>query len=184
MLTLYLALIDEPSGKEKFVQIYNAYKSLMFRVAMSVLHNPALAEEAVQESFLKIAKKISYFSEPVCSKSASLIVIIVRNTSIDCLRKEKPGTALPYDEAIDISQDIQMPDITDILPGGIGTLTDIINSMDKIYGDVLKLKYIYGYSNSEIGELLGITAKNVNMRAYRARFILKTKLEENGYAFK
>ena len=62
MLSIYLALIDEPSDKEKFEQLYHDYQKIMFGTAMSVLHNAALAEEAVQESFLKIAKNISAFS--------------------------------------------------------------------------------------------------------------------------
>lgn len=39
MLSIYLALIDEPSDKEKFEQIYNAYKNMMFRIAMKILNN-------------------------------------------------------------------------------------------------------------------------------------------------
>ena len=184
MLAIYLALIDEPSDKEKFTQIYHAYKNMMFGVAVSVLHTTALAEEAVQDSFLKIAKRISSFSEPVCSKTASLIVIIVRNTSIDCLRKEKPGSTLPYDETIDISEDLQMPDIGDVLSGGVEFVMDMISSMDKSYSDVLKLKYIYGYRNSEIADMLNISIKNAEMLVYRAKLILKNKLEENGYEVK
>lgn len=81
MLGFYLALIDDPSDKEKFAEIYAHYKNMMHQKAMPILHNTALAEEAVQESFLKIAKNISKISSPVCSKTASFIVIIVRNTS-------------------------------------------------------------------------------------------------------
>lgn len=184
MLAIYLALIDEPSDKEKFTQIYHTYKNLMFSVAMSVLHNTALAEEVVQDGFLKIAKKISIFSEPVCSKTASLIVIIVRNTAIDCLRKERLGTTLSYDEDIKTADNPLMPDIIDVLSNGVGIVMDIISMMDKTYSDVLKLKYIYGYNNSEIAELLGISAKNAEMRVYRAKLILKNKLEENGYEVK
>lgn len=70
MLGFYLSLIDEPDDKEKFAEIFRSYGNMMFSKAMSVLHNTALAEEAVQESFLKIAKNISKISEPNCSKTA------------------------------------------------------------------------------------------------------------------
>lgn len=181
MLSIYLAMIDLPSDREKFTAIYDAYKKLMFRVAMSVLHSPQLAEEAVQESFLKIAEKISAFSEPVCSKSASFIVIIVRNTAIDILRKEKPGASVEYDEAIGTEENLKMPDIGEVLHGGLGQVAEIISSMDKIYGDALKLKYVYGFSSGEISKILGISEKNAQMRIYRAKLILRKKLEEAGY---
>lgn len=180
MLALYLAMIDSPSDKEKFAEIYGAYKELMFRVAMSVLHSASLAEEAVQESFLKIAKNISRFSEPVCSKSASFIVIIVRNTAIDILRKEIPS-ATPFDENIAAPQSLKMPDIGEVIYNGAGQVAEMISSLDKIYGDALKLRYIYGFSSAEIAELLGISEKNAQMRIYRAKAFLRKKLEEAGY---
>lgn len=184
MLSVYLAFIDNPNNKEKFTQIYYTYKDRMFCVAMNVLHDATLAEEVVQDSFLKIAKIISDFSDPTCSKTASLIVIIVRNTSYDCLRKEKPGSTVPFDEAVETTVSVKMPDIADVMSGGIGDVMDIISSMDRIYSDVLKLKYIYGYNNAEISKLLNISAKNTEMRIYRAKLILKSKLEEKGYEIK
>lgn len=184
MLSIYLALIDDPNDKEKFSQIYHAYKDLMFCVAMKILHNSTLAEDVVQDSFLKIAKNISRFSTLVCSETASLIVIIVRNTSYDCLRKEKSGSTVQLDEAVETTDSIKMPDIADVLSGGISSVMDIISSMDRIYSDVLKLKYIYGYNNTEISKLLNISAKNTEMRIYRAKLILKNKLEEKGYEIK
>lgn len=66
MLSFYLTLIDEPSDKEKFTEIYEHYKGMMMQKAMSILHSSALAEEAVQESFVKIAKNIFKISSPIC----------------------------------------------------------------------------------------------------------------------
>jgi len=47
MLTTLMALIDEPSDKEKFEKLYWAYRSKMYYQAYSVLKNRSLAEEAV-----------------------------------------------------------------------------------------------------------------------------------------
>lgn len=185
MLGFYLALIDNPSDKEKFTEIYNHYKDMMHQKAMSILHNTALAEEAVQESFLKIAKNISKISSPVCSKTAAFIVIIVRNTSYDILRTEKPNESVPLDDDISVSSNVEMPDIEEVFSNnGMNFVLDIINEMDNKYRDALSLKYLYGYNSSEIAKLLGITEKNAEMRIYRAKAILKARLEENGYAVK
>lgn len=100
MLSFYLTLINEPSDKEKFTEIYEHYKGMMMQKAISILHSSALAEEAVQESFIKIAKNIFKISSPICSKTASFIVIIVRNTSYDILRREKPDKNVLLDEEI------------------------------------------------------------------------------------
>lgn len=70
MLGFYLALIDEPSDREKFSEIYASYKNMMFGVAMSVLHNEALASEAVQDCLLKIAEIIGDMTEEQKNTSA------------------------------------------------------------------------------------------------------------------
>ncbi len=183
MLTIYLALIDEPSGKEKFSQIYHTYKKLMLSVAMSVLHNTALAEEAVQDSFLKIAKNISAFYDAMSNKPAALIVIIVRNTAIDVLRKEQQQAPLSYDDNMMIDDNDNSPDVQNIMNGGISAVSEILSEMDRPLSDILTLKYVYGY-NTEISKLLGISAQNVAVRIHRAKKTLKTKLEEKGYEFK
>ena len=56
LLPVFLTLIDEPNDNEKFDQIYSEYRNKMYYKALSMLRNPALAEEAVQESLLKIAE--------------------------------------------------------------------------------------------------------------------------------
>lgn len=184
MLGFYLTLIDEQSDKEKFVEIYNTYRDMMFCKAMSILHNKELAEEAVQESFLKIAKNISKISTPVCSKTASFVVIIVRNTSYNSYKKEKNSEAVSLDDDI-LTTDIIMPDIEKVIfENGFDSIVKIISDMDKIYSDALKLKYIYGYSNGEIADMLDISQKNAEMRIYRGKQILKSKLEEDDYVIK
>ena len=183
MLSACMALIDEPSDKEKFEEIYSSYKDIMYETAVSVIKDETEAEDIVQDSFLKIAKNISKFSEAVSSKTASFILIIVRNTAYDYLRKGKHIETIPYDDNINISDEIFMPEFEKVLSdSGMGNVMDMISDIDKIYSDVLKLKYIYGCTNSEIGQLFDISLKNVEMRIYRTKLMLKEKMEGNGYA--
>ena len=63
MLAACLALIDEPSDRGKFTEIYNTYNVLMFKTAMSVTHNEDIAKETVQDCLLKIAMTITKFPE-------------------------------------------------------------------------------------------------------------------------
>ena len=180
MLGIYLALIDEQSDKEKFLEIYEMYKDMMFYKAMSVLNNTSLSEEAVQESFLKIAKNIKKISEPDCSKTASFIIIIVRNTALDIKKKELSSDK---EELIDDIADFQ-PEILSyiISKSGYEYLVSVVKGLDNIYSDVLMLKLVYGYDNDDISDLLNIPKRTVESRIYRGKCILKTKLEEKyGY---
>ena len=181
MLSLYLALIPEPSDRDKFDKLYNSFKDKMYSVAMSVLHNQSLAEEAVSEAFFKIAKKFELFSDINSRKTLSLIVITVRNASIDILRKERAESSERLEDFSDYYDSVPFPDVRDVIENGTAELLKAIDSLDGIYSDALKLKYIYGYSNADIGGLLGITEKGAGSRIYRAKIMLKEKLEEMGY---
>lgn len=176
MLGFYLSLIDEPDDKEKFAEIFRSYGNMMFSKAMSILHNAALAEEAVQESFLKIAKNISKISDPNCSKTAAFIVIIVRNTALDMLKSEHINDTEPLDEAIpDITSDTLSRIISN---DGYNALLNAVNGLDSIYSDVLMLKLVYGYDTASISKLMNIPVKTADSRIYRGKKLLMTKLEE------
>ena len=55
MIALYLSLIDTPSDKTKFILLYEKYRRLMHYTAKEILKSDKLAEEAVQEAFIRIA---------------------------------------------------------------------------------------------------------------------------------
>lgn len=182
-MIFYFTLINEQSDRDKFEEIYIHYRDMMYRTAFSILKNQSNAEEAVQESFFKLAKNISKISEPVCSKTAAFIVIIVRNTCYDILRMEK-GLKISSDDEFE-SGIIEMPDFEEVFSRlGVNVILEVIKNMDCKYRDALSLKYLYGYSNAEISRFMNITEKNAEMRIYRAKAILKERLEELGYAFK
>lgn len=57
-------------------------------------------------------------------------------------------------------------------------LVKVLLDMSPIYRDILTLKYVEEYSNSEIGSLLGITEATVRKRLERARKELAGRWEE------
>ncbi len=112
MLALCLALIDDQSDRDKFEEIYQNYKGLIYHISMSILHNNSLAEETMQDSFFKIAKNISKISVPVCNKTAAFIVIVTRNTAITNLQKEHQAEKISLDDTV-ADLKFEMPDYTD-----------------------------------------------------------------------
>ena len=177
MFAACMALIDEPSDKEKFAEIYNTYKDMMFRVAMSVLHNEALADETVQDCMLKIAMGISDMPSPGTNKINALIIIMVRNKSLNNLKAEHYDKTEQISGAETISGDILSDIISDI---GYKRLVEEISNLDDIYRDILTLRFLYDYSVDKICSLLDIPKGTVETRIYRGRKILKERLEGSG----
>ncbi|MBR5089712.1 MAG: RNA polymerase sigma factor [Ruminiclostridium sp.] len=176
MLTFTLSLIDEPSDREKFNEIYRKYKNMMFYKAMSLLHDEVLAEEAVQESLIKIVKNISKISDVNCSKTKAFIVIIVRNTSLDIIRTEHIGETVPLGDEIipDVSQDVLEKLVS---REGYEKLMSAVSELDDIYRDILTLRYVYGYGNDELAKLLGLSRRTIESRVYRGKKMLIERLE-------
>lgn len=52
---ILLMMVDTPEEKRKFVILYENYRYLMLKVAADILHDYQLAEDAVQEAFVRVA---------------------------------------------------------------------------------------------------------------------------------
>lgn len=174
MLAFYLTLIDDPSGREKFADVYNTYQDLMFKVAMSVMHNEALANETVQDCLLKLAMTIADLPAAGTKKAKAFIVIMVRNKARDNLKAEHIDIIEPINESEIISNDIVSEILSDM---GYKHIVEEILKLDIIYRDILSLRLIYEYSIEEICSLLDISENTAKSRIYRGRKILKKRLE-------
>ena len=53
---MILMIVDGPEEKRKFLILYEQYRYLMLKVAVDILHDYQLAEDAVQEAFVRVAK--------------------------------------------------------------------------------------------------------------------------------
>ena len=51
MLPILLSALDTPEEKDFFSRFYHKYKTDLYRYALSLLQDPNLAEEAVQEGW-------------------------------------------------------------------------------------------------------------------------------------
>ncbi len=73
MLAMYLAVLDDQSGEEQFVDVYNTYKRLVYHTAYKIMGDSYLAEDVLQEVFLYVAKNFAkdanIFFRPTLSKS-------------------------------------------------------------------------------------------------------------------
>ena len=181
MLTTMMALIDEPSDKEKFEKLYWAYRSKMYYQAYSVLKNRSLAEEAVQESLIKIAKNIKSVKYPADNSTISFIMTVTRHTAIDKVRVEMKVSPDSIDDENNYTEyaDTFSVDVEKAATStGLEVIYNAINNLSPAYREAMVLRFIHGYSNDEIARLLNLNQKTVEMRIYRGRAVLKTKLME------
>ena len=170
MLSFYLSLIvDEPS-RSKFESLYLEHRHIMLWMAMKILRDQDLAEDAVHDAFLRVLKNLQIISLENCNKTRSFLVILVRNIAIDYLRKQKQQ---PEIDLADIDQ--YMPDYRSdpeqvmLDKAGRQRVLEAMMKMKPIYIDVLLLQISYDFSTQEIADLLNISHDSVRVHIHRAR---------------
>ena len=89
MLMIYLAMVETPEEQSLFEQIYYTYRKQMFFVANSILDDEILAEDALQEAFLGIAKQIKLFRDMPENKVKAYVLTAAKNAAINICKQEQ-----------------------------------------------------------------------------------------------
>lgn len=171
---LFLMMIDTAEDKRKFEILYEKYRSLMMKVAVDVLHDNYLAEDAVHNAFLKIAQNMSKIKELESLETKRYLVIIVKNASIDIYRKR--SKQMKQEIFLDELGDNILP-VTDMGTEEDNKVLDVLIGLPVKYRDVFLLKYSSCLDNREISELLGIKEGAIRQRIARGKEMIEKALK-------
>ena len=175
LFPMLLMTLESDSDRNKIIEIYKKYYGLMLYIAKKVLTDRALAEDAVSESIEKIINNLHKIGDISCYRTRSLIVIIVRNTALNILKKEK-RTEGPDIGEMEIAGKTPYVDDEVLNLEGYKTIVGIINSLPDTYRDVAILLLLHGYEYQEAAKILDISYEAVKMRISRAKKMIRTKL--------
>lgn len=175
MFPIYLSMLETEEDKDIFIVLHDEYSQMMYKKAYYILRDSTLAEDAVQESFIRILKNFDKVIKKKCPQTQSYFVNIVRSVSIDIYRKRKKQYSLSFDEFEGTIID-DFANVEDILEGK--EIEKCLLQLPKSYYNILSLKYDAGYSYKEIANILDMTEENVKKRLYRARNKLREIMSE------
>lgn len=161
--------------EEDFHKLYQTFYPKVYQTALSVTHDPFLAEDVTQETFLKIYYHFNQLSD-VKHVNAWIRVVTTR-TAIDVLRKEKKSPHLKVDESLfyeeNLCHSIEAEVEAHLLQEQI---EQQLKSLKPEYRQVIELRYYKGFKEKEIESALNITKSAVKTRLHRARQTLKAKV--------
>ena len=123
MLAMYLAVLDDRSSEEQFIDVYNTYKRLVYHTAYKIMGDSYLAEDVLQEVFLYVAKNFSKIHRENCHELAAYLVCCNRKSAYEMLRKQREE---PLEEVPDLTDDPQIPDDAAVSTENIHYLTELI----------------------------------------------------------
>lgn len=162
------------------IEIIDEYHEGMSLYLNSIVNNMSLAEDIMQETFVKLAIKKPAFKGK-CSFKTWLFTI-ARNCAFDHLRKDKNLSDISLD------QQLQLSDVTDTEKEFFKEeqKAELYKAMKKLnpdYYQVLYLMYFEDLDTSDIAMIMHKAKRQVSDMIFRARKSLRTELERKGFIY-
>ena len=156
---------------EQSDKIWQEYHSRLYSFILSRVNNASIAEDILQDVFLKIQSKISALKEN--SKLRSWIYQITRNSIIDYYRSHKTMGELPA------SLSAPEKNLTDEARKEIGgCLLPMIKRLPEKYSEALMLSEIEGLTQKEVAARQELTLSGAKSRVQRGRALMREMLTE------
>jgi len=166
-------MTSDTDRTRRFNELAEAYSTDLYRYAMWICGNDALAKDLVQETFLRAWRALDNLKDVGAAKSW-LITILRREYARTFERKVPKFTDV---DTVVVPDDVELePDEQaerDLLRRGIMKL-------EPKYRDPLLLQVVFGHSCAEISEQLGTSKSAVMTQLFRAREKLKVQMQKDG----
>lgn len=169
------------SENNVLVSIYEKHVASMLYTATQILGRER-GEEAVQDVFIQLIEKYRENFEQLLDKPNRFFIIVVRNYSLNLLKRERLEQIPLEDEQIFSGED--SPEERSVSADSREELLRLIRRLNPTMREILEYKYVLEYSNKEIAKLMGISPSAVSSRIDRAKKALKRKLEESEWEVK
>lgn len=165
---------------EGLLSLYRAHGGELFRFARRSLRDDGLAEEAVQETFLRAWRAADRYDEQLGSLRTWLFAI-VRNVVIDLDRARSVRPRLADTAAAGEPRDTALDDELDTVLES-WQLQEAISRLSDDHRTVLVEVHVRDRPYHEVASELGIPVGTVKSRVYYALRALRLALDELGWS--
>jgi RNA polymerase sigma-70 factor, ECF subfamily len=154
-------------------ELYRRYAGRLYRYALQALGDAGLAEEAVQECFVRLWRTAGQF-DPRRGPVAAYLIVLARSAAADVRKRPSSRPLVPLQEA----HPPPRPDgVEEILTGLV--VREALDALSAAHRQVLLLAHA-GLSQSQIAARLGLPLGTVKTRTYHALRALRAALAERG----
>lgn len=165
-------LSDMADKQKRYEALVKAYHTDLYRYGYWLCHDPNIADDLVQETFLRAWKSLDSLNDIKAAKSW-LITILRRENARRFERKQFDYVDMedqPLEDNVSPSTEDEMEQ---------QLLRRHIMSLPEEYSEPLILQIVGGFSGDEISEMLSLNKNTVMTRLFRARNQLKEALENS-----
>lgn len=156
-----------------FERMYLETKARAYQTAYNVLHSRESAEDAVSESYFRIAQVFSRISCLPERRQHAYVLITVRNTALNLLRSEQK-----YRGELEYIDEIYTPPAESEADSPVTAAVLRLSESDR---QILYLRFELELDYREISTAMHISRAAARQRVRLAKKHLKQNLEESGY---
>lgn len=151
--------------------------------AMQMLSDPHLAQDAVQNAWLRLSDPRVQENLDLCDadKLRHLALVAVRHAAVDLWRRERRFRPLPPEHWRDQPDPAATAAEQAEAHAAAAALRRAMAGLDELDANILTLQYADGCTSRQIAALLGLREAAVRQRAHRARKCLKKILIQEGW---
>jgi len=166
------AVPPPPGGPASIAALFEAEESALLRFALSIVRQREVAEELVQESFLRLQRLWDQVENP-----RGWIYRCLRNLALNHLRDYPPQAELAEDRTPD---DARLPREALGRDEAVGTVRMLMAELPDADRTLIQLKFVEELSYDEISRRMGISVGNVGFRLHRILKLMHERMHRAG----
>jgi RNA polymerase sigma-70 factor, ECF subfamily len=132
-----------------FERLYAATRAKLYGVVLRILRRGDLADEVMQETYLKIWTSAGQFN-PAVATPITWMVAIARNRAIDLLRKKSELSIEEESDAMDVAAETPDPLAVRVLSDELKRLLACLGKLDPDRQRLVLLAYYSGSSREQL----------------------------------
>lgn len=169
-------VFDTQDECDKFIELFENYKKTIYYTIKRFISDEHTVEDISQEIYIILAKHLDDIDINQTIRTRNYIITITRNYCKNFLRDNSKYTEAPLSDIVSDFSDKDELLSNFVFQEQVERLMNEIRNLDEKYKCVLELKYVNEFSDDEIADFLNISKKNVQMRLYRSKIMLRKKL--------
>ena len=155
--------------QEKFTTIFHQHYKTLIWEAYNILHSYHLAEDAVEETFIRALRNLDKISEQDVKNTKYYLLVTVRNVSYTLRDKNKKIIPVDFEEEEPSQHSFDPTWEMFSSREMVEELKDILRHLKENDRTLLIYKVEYQWSYEQIANAMGISVKNVSVRLTRIR---------------
>jgi len=162
-----------------FERLVSRYEHKVYRLCCSVLRDPDQAQDAAQESLLRVWKALPKYDQR--ASLSTWIYTITRNRCLTAIERRRVQESLS-DPAVELEVQSVQASAPERDADQAAILRGLVGQLPERYRTALTLYYYEERDVSEVAQMLGAPEGTVKTNLHRARALLLERLRELGLA--